>query len=140
MDNLNNSKHLDDVYNTVKDCTYYLDSKSYSKHIKIWALDNYADDVHEQLCKQLEVDNLINTPDKQSTVANNIHTYTANRPFNITYPDERNYGNEYENVYDNNYRDILEPFGQVHFDKDKTIIIVMLSIIICLVYCKYYIY
>ena len=125
------------VYNTIKDCTYYLNPINHHKYIKIWALDNYEDDVQEQLCKQLEADELINIPSKQSTIANNVHTYNTHRPFRVTYPDERNYGNEYENVYDNTYKDILEPFDGIYYNSYNWIVVVAFIILVSLAYCKY---
>ena len=126
-----------DIYNTIKDCTYYLNSKNHSKYIKIWALDNYADNIQEQLCKQLETDELINVSSKQSTTANNMHTHHTDRHFSITYPNERNYGNEYENIYNNNYRDMLEPFGTTEYKKENIVFIIGFVIFCSLLYYKY---
>lgn len=128
------------LYNAIN-CKLYPDKKNL-QYIKVRALDNYKDEIKEKLCKQLEKTEVLKqktfseTPIKYNGYLDNIYNFNKKRPIFITYPDEKNYGNEYENVYDENYLDIYEPFEDNKYSYNEIIIVVLIASIAVL----YYIY
>ena len=102
------------IYNKIKKCKYYENIKRYPNSTNIWTLDTYNDILEQKLCEQLEINKLLNNPTEKQLHLHNIFLPKTNKPFTMTQLDKRNYGNEYENIYNDTYKNMYEPFHNLN--------------------------